>query len=193
MPVVRRKDFTSTDAAGCRSPRSLAATLSVGDGAAEAGRFRLRIAFADVVSGLGVEDLTAARVGGDGAAVLDLAETETGRVWTAWVAAADAGRYTVRLAPDAASSGERLSLAAVLAVDVDAAGNATAVAGPVVTSIALAMAPDGGLTAGNMVRMTFAFSEAVTADSLALNGGTIRDTGGRDADEFLGTRFRPLN
>ena len=221
----------AADAVVDRSP--VAATLSVGDGAAEAGRFRLRIAFADVVSGLGVEDLTAARVGGDGAAVSDLAETETGRVWTAWVAAADAGRYTVRLAPDAASSGERLSLAAVLAVDVDAAGNATAVAGPVVTSIALAMAPDGGLTAGNMVRMTFAFSEAVTvvtdggtpsvgitldgtarraayaggtgtaslafaytltaddgtvssvsvtADSLALNGGTIRDAGGRDAD-----------
>ena len=213
--------------------RPVAATLSVGDGAAEAGRFRLRIAFADAVSGLGVENLTAARVGGDGAVVSDLAETETGRVWTAWVAAADAGRYTVRLAPDAASSGERLSLAAVLAVDVDAAGNATAVAGPVVTSIALAMAPDGGLTAGNKVRMTFAFSEAVTvvtdggtptvgitldgtarraayaggtgtaslafsytltaddgtvsavsvtADSLALNGGTIRDAGGRDAD-----------
>ena len=221
----------AADAVVDRNP--VAATLSVGDGAAEAGRFRLRIAFADVVSGLGVEDLTAARVGGDGAAVSDLAETETGRVWTAWVAAADAGRYTVRLAPDAASSGERLSLAAVLAVDVDAAGNATAVAGPVVTSIALAMAPDGGLTAGNMVRMTFAFSEAVTvvtdggtpsvgitldgtarraayaggtgtaslafsytltaddgtvsavsvtADSLALNGGTIRDAGGRDAD-----------
>ena len=213
--------------------RPVAATLSVGDGATEAGRFRLRIAFADAVSGLGVEDLTAARVGGDAAAVSDLAETETGRVWTAWVAAADAGRYTVRLAPDAASSGERLSLAAVLAVDVDAAGNATAVAGPVVTSIALAMAPDGGLTAGNKVRMTFAFSEAVTvvtdggtpsvgitldgtarqaaytggtgtasvafsytltaddgtvsavsltADSLTLNGGTIRDAGGRDAD-----------
>ena len=221
----------AADAVVDRSP--VAATLSVGDGAAEAGWFRLRIAFADAVTGLALADVTAARVGGDGAAVSDLAETETGRVWTAWVAAADAGRYTVRLAPDAASSGERLSLAAVLAVDVDAAGNATAVAGPVVTSIALAMAPDGGLTAGNMVRMTFAFSEAVTvvtdggtpsvgitldgtarraayaggtgtaslafaytltaddgtvssvsvtADSLALNGGTIRDAGGRDAD-----------
>ena len=213
--------------------RPVAATLSVGAGAAEAGRFRLGIAFGDAVTGLAVADLSASRVGGDTAAVSELTEAETGRVWTAWVAAADAGRYTVRLAPDAASSGERLSLAAVLAVDVDAAGNATAVAGPVVTSIALAMAPDGGLTAGNMVRMTFAFSEAVTvvtdggtpsvgitldgtarraayaggtgtaslafaytltaddgtvsavsvtADSLALNGGTIRDAGGRDAD-----------
>ena len=72
----------AADAVVDRSP--VAATLSVGDGAAEAGRFRLRIAFADAVSGLGVEDLTAARVGGDAAVVSDLAEVETGRVWTAW-------------------------------------------------------------------------------------------------------------
>ena len=213
--------------------RPVVATLSVGAGAAEAGRFRLRIAFAGAVTGLAFTDVTAARVGGDAAAVSNLAETETGRVWTAWVAAADSGRYTVRLAAGAAASGERRSLASVLAVDVDAAGNATAVAGPVVTSIALAMAPDGGWTDGDAVRVTLAFSEpvtvataggtpavgidlaggarqasfasgsgtsslafsyavaaedgtvsavTVTADSLALNGGTIRDAGGRDAD-----------
>ena len=103
--------------------RPVAATLSVGDGAAEAGRFRLRIAFADAVTGLAVSDLAAARVGGDAAAVTELVEAETGRAWTAWVAAADAGRYTVRLAGGAAEAGERRSLAAVLAVDVDAAGN----------------------------------------------------------------------
>ena len=213
--------------------RPVAATLSVGAGAAEAGRFRLRIAFADAVTGLAAADFTAARVAGDAAAVSGLAETETGRVWTAWVAAADAGRYTVRLAAGAAESGERRSLASVLAVDVDAAGNATAVAGPVVTSIALAIAPDGSWTDGDTVRMTLTFSDpvtvatdggtpsvgigldgtarqaayaggtgtaslafsytvtaddgtvsavSVTADSLALNGGTIRDAAGRDAD-----------
>ena len=211
--------------------RPVAATLSVGAGAAEAGRFRLRIAFADAVTGLAVSDLAAARVGGDAAAVSELAETETGRVWTAWVAA-DAGRYTVRLAGGAAASGERQSLAAVLAVDVDAAGNATAVAGPVVTAVALAPAGDGTWTDGDEVRLSLTFSEpvtvvtdggtpsvgvgldgsarqaayaggtgrlavfsytvtaddgtvtaaSVTADSLALNGGTIRDAGDRDAD-----------
>ena len=41
--------------------RPVAATLSVGAGAAEAGRFRLRIAFADAVTGLAVSDLAAAR------------------------------------------------------------------------------------------------------------------------------------
>ena len=214
--------------------RPVAATLSVGDGTAEAGRFRLGIAFGDAVTGLALADLAASRVGGDTAAVSELAETETGRVWTAWVAAAEAGRYTVRLAAGAAGSGERRSLAAVLAVDVDAAGNATAVSGPVVTSVALAAASDGTWTAGETVRVTLGFSEPVTvsaeggtptvgigldgtarraayasgsgtgtlavfswtltaedgtvsavsltADSLALNGGTIRDAAGRDAD-----------
>ena len=213
--------------------RPVAATLSVGAGAAEAGRFRLRIAFADAVAGLAVSDITAVQVGGDAAAVSGLAETETGRVWTAWVAAADAGRYTVRLAAGAAQVGERRSLAAVLAVDVDAAGNAEAVAGPVVTGVALAQASDGTWTDGDEVRMSLTFSEPVTvatdggtpsvevvldgtarqaayasgtgtaslafsytvtaddgtvsaasltADSLALNGATIRDGAGRDAD-----------
>ena len=213
--------------------RPVAATLSVGDGAAEAGRFRLRIAFADAVTGLGVADVSAARVGGDAAAVSELAEAETGRVWTAWVAAAEAGRYTVRLAAGAAQSGARQSLASVLAVDVDAAGNAASVAGPVVTAVALAPAGDGSRTDGEEVRVTLAFSVAVTvdtaagtpsvgigldgdarqaayasgtgtaslvfvyavtgddgtvsavtvtADSLAVNGGTIRDADGRDAN-----------
>ena len=213
--------------------RPVAATLSVGDGAAEAGRFRLRVAFADAVTGLAATDFTAARVGGDAAAVSSLAKTETGRVWTAWVAAAQGGRYTVRLAAGAAQAGERRSLASVLAVDVDAQGNASAIAGPVVTAIALALTSDGTWTAGNNVRMTLAFSEpvivatdggtpsvgigldgtarqaayasgtgtaslafsytvtsddgtvsavSVTTDSLALNGGTIRDAGGRNAD-----------
>ena len=211
--------------------RPVAATLSVGTGAAEAGRFRLSIAFGDAVTGLALADLAASRVGGDTAAVSELAETETGRAWTAWVAA-DAGRYTVRLPAGAAASGERQSLAAVLAVDVDAAGNATAVAGPVVTAVALATASGGTWTAGETVRLSLTFSEPVTvatdggtptvgigldgsarraahaggtgrlavfswtltaddgtvsaasltADSLALNGGTIRDAAGRDAD-----------
>ena len=145
----------------------------------------------------------------------------------------EAGRFTVRLAAGAAQSGARRSLAAMLAVDVDAAGNATAVAGPVVTSLALATAPGGSWTDGDAVRLTLTFSEpvtvatdggtpsvgigldgtarqvayaggtgtaslafsytvtaddgtvsavSVTADSLALNGGTIRDAAGRDAD-----------
>ena len=221
----------ATDAVVDRRP--VAATLSVGDGAAEAGRFRLRIAFADAVTGLGVADVSAARVGGDAAAVSELAEAETGRVWTAWVAAAEAGRYTVRLAAGAAQSGARQSLASVLAVDVDAAGNAASVAGPVVTAVALAPAGDGSRTDGDEVRVTLAFSVAVTvdtaagtpsvgigldgdarqaayasgtgtaslvfvyavtgddgtvsavtvtADSLAVNGGTIRDADGRDAN-----------
>ena len=213
--------------------RPVAATLSVGAGAAEAGRFRVRVAFADTVTGLALTDFTAARVGGGAAAVSGLAEAETGRAWTAWVAVADAGRYTVRLAAGAAQSGTRQSLASVLAVDVDAAGNATAVAGPVVTAVSLAPADDGSWTDGDAVRVTLGFSEpvtvatdggapsvgigldgtagqasyasgsgtaslvfsyavtaddgtvtaaSVTADSLALNGGTIRDAGGRDAD-----------
>ena len=212
----------------------VAATLSVGAGAAEAGRFRLRIAFAEAVTGLVLADVTASRVGGAAAAVSELTETEAGRVWTAWVAAAEAGRYTVRLAAGAAQSGERQSQAAGLAVDVDAAGQATAVAGPVVTSVGLNGSSDGTWTAGETVRVMLRFSEpvtvaadggtptvglgldgrarqaayasgsgtgtlmvfaytltaddgtvtavTVTADSLALNGGTIRDAQGRDAD-----------
>ena len=212
--------------------RPVATTLSVGDGAAEAGRFRVRVAFGDAVTGLALADFAAARVAGDAAAVSELAETETGRVWTAWVAAAEAGRYTVRLAAGAAGSGERRSLASVLAVDVDAQGNAEAVSGPVVTGVALALASDDTWTDGDEVRMSLTFSVpvtvatdggtpsvgigldgsarraahaggtgrlavfsytvtsddgtvssvTVTADSLALNGGTIRDAGGRDAD-----------
>ena len=219
----------ATDTAVDRRP--VAATLSVGAGAAEAGRFRLRIAFGDAVMGLALTDLSAARVAGAAAAVTELAEAETGRAWTAWVAA-EAGRYTVRLAAGAAEAGERRSLASVLAVDVDADGNATAVSGPVVTSVALEAAPDGTWTAGETVRLSLTFSEpvtvatdggtptvgigldgtarraahaggtgtlavfsyrltaddgtvsavTVTADSLALNGGTIRDRAGRDAD-----------
>ena len=211
--------------------RPVAATLSVGAGAAEAGRFRLRIAFGDAVTGLALADVTASRVAGDAAAVTELAEAETGRAWTAWVAA-EAGRYTVWLAAGGAQSGERRSLAAVLAVDVDAAGNATAVAGPVVTSVGLATASDGTWTDGETLGLSLTFSEPVTvatdggtptvgvaldgtahrasyasgsgrvavftyavtaddgtvsaasltADSLALNGGTIRDAAGRDAD-----------
>ena len=157
----------ATDAVVDRRP--VAATLSVGDGAAEAGRFRLRVAFGDAVTGLDLADLAAARVGGDAAAVSDLAEAETGRVWTAWVAAAQAGRYTVRLAAGAAESGARRSLAAVLAVDVDAAGNAVAVSGPVVTAVALATASDGTWADGDTVRVMLAFSEPVT---VAADGGT---------------------
>ena len=219
----------ATDTVVDRGPVS--ATLSVGAGAAEAGRFRLRIAFGDAVTGLAPADVTASRVGGGAAAVTALAEAETGRAWTAWVAA-DAGRYTVWLAAGAAEAGERRSLAAVLAVDVDAAGNATAVAGPVVTSVGLASASDGTWTDGETLGLSLTFSEPVTvatgggtptvgialdgtarqasyasgsgrvavftyrvtaddgtvsaasltADSLALNGGTIRDAAGRDAD-----------
>ena len=211
--------------------RPVAATLSVGAGAAEAGRFRLRIAFADAVTGLALADVTASRVAGGAAAVSELAEAEAGRAWTAWVAA-EAGRYTVWLAAGAAEAGERRSLAAVLAVDVDAAGNATAVAGPVVTSVGLAAASDGTWTDGETLGLSLTFSEPVTvatgggtptvgialdgtarqasyasgsgplavftyavtagdgtvsavsltADSLAMNGGTIRDAAGRDAD-----------
>ena len=211
--------------------RPVSAALSVGAGATEAGRFRLRIAFGDTVTGLALADVTASRVAGAAAAVTGLAEAETGRAWTAWVAA-EAGRYTVWLAAGAAEAGERRSLAAVLAVDVDAAGNVTAVAGPVVTSVGLATASDGTWTDGETLGLSLTFSEPVTvatdggtptvgialdgtarqasyrsgsgrvavftyrvtaddgtvsaasltADSLALNGGTIRDAAGRDAD-----------
>ena len=160
--------LTSVATEGVVDRRPVAATLSVGAGTAEAGRFRLRIAFGDSVTGLALADVTASRVAGDAAAVTELAETETGRAWTAWVAA-EAGRYTVRLAAGAVQSGERRSLASVLAVDVDAEGNATAVAGPVVTSVSLAPAGDGSRTDGDAVRVTLAFSEAVT---VATDGGT---------------------
>ena len=183
------------------------------------------------MTGLAPADVTASRVAGGAAAVTELAEAETGRAWTAWVAA-EAGRYTVWLAAGGAQAGERRSLAAVLAVDVDAAGNATAVAGPVVTSVGLATASDGTWTDGETLGLSLTFSEPVTvatdggtptvgialdgaarqasyasgsgrvavftyrvtaddgtvssasltADSLALNGGTIRDAAGRDAD-----------
>ena len=203
--------------------------------AAEEGRtIRVRVTFTDDEGA--EETLVSAATDAvvDGAAAVSgLAEAETGRAWTSWVAVADAGRYTVRLAAGAAQSGTRQSLASVLAVDVDAAGNATAVAGPVVTAVSLALADDGSWTDGDAVRVTLAFSEpvtvatdggtpsvgigldgtagqasyasgsgtaslvfsyavtaddgtvtaaSVTADSLALNGGTIRDAGGRDAD-----------
>ena len=88
-----------------------AAALSVGEAAAQAGQFGVRIAFAEAVTGLAVEDLGAERVGGSAAAVSELTEAETGRVWTATVAAADAGRYLVRLAAGAVQAGARQSLA----------------------------------------------------------------------------------
>ena len=149
--------------------RPVAATLTVGSVPAEAGRFQVRVAFAEAVTRLAVDELGATRVGGAAAAVTALTESETGRVWTASVAAADAGRYVVRLAAGAAQSGARQSLASVLAVDVDAEGNATAVSGPVVTSVALATASDGSWTAGDEVRMSLTFSEPVTVETA---GGT---------------------
>ena len=225
--------LTSAATVAVVDTRPVAAALSVGAGAAQAGRFGVRIAFADAVTGLAAAELGAERVGGAAAAVSELTEAETGRVWTATVAAAEAGRYLVRLAAGAAQAGARQSLAAVLAVDVDADGNAVAVGGPVVTAVAMAMAPDGSWTSGETVRLALTFSEpvtvdteagtpsvgialdgtarqaayasgtgtaslvfaypvtsedgtvtavAVTADSLAVNGGTIRDAAGRDAD-----------
>ena len=238
--AARIKDAAGNAAAGFtgqavtnETAAAPAAELSVGDAAAQAGQFQMRIAFAEAVTGLAVEDLGAERVGGAAAAVSQLTEAQTGRVWTATVAAAEAGRYLVRLAAGAAQAGARQSLGAVLAVDVDAQGNAVAVAGPVVTSVALATAADASRTAGDTVQVTFAFSEpvtvdtaagtpsvgialdgdarsasyasgtgtaslafayavtaedgsvaavAVTADSLVLNDGTIRDAAGRDAD-----------
>ena len=212
---------------------TLAATLSVGDAAPDPERFQVRVSFADAVSGLAVDELSATRVGGDAAAVSGLAEAEAGRAWTAAVATNGAGRYVVRVAAEAAEAGARRSTAAVLAVDVDAEGNAAAVSGPAVTEVTLAAESDGSWTDGDAVRVTLAFTEpvtvekasgtptiglglggnarqasyvegsetaslvfaysatwddgtvsavSVTADSLALNGGTIGDAAGRDAD-----------
>ena len=213
--------------------RPVAATLSVGAAAPDPERFQVQVSFADAVSGLAVDELSATRVGGDAAAVSGLAEAEAGRAWTAAVATDGAGRYVVRVAAEAAEAGARRSTAAVLAVDVDAEGNAVAVSGPAVTEVTLAAESDGSWTDGDAVRVTLAFTEpvtvekasgtptiglgldgnarqasyvegsetaslvfaysatsddgtvsavSVTADSLALNGGTIRDAAGRDAD-----------
>ena len=213
--------------------RPIAATLSEGDAAPDPERFQVRVSFADAVSGLAVDELSATRVGGDAAAVSGLAEAEAGRAWTAAVATDGAGRYVVWVDAEAAEAGARRSTAAVLAVDVDAEGNAVAVSGPVVTEVTLAAESDGSWTDGDAVRVTLAFTEpvtvekasgtptiglglggnarqasyvegsetaslvfaysatsddgtvsavSVTADSLALNGGTIRDAAGRDAD-----------
>ena len=221
----------ATDAVVDRRP--VAATLSVGDGAAQAGRFRLRIAFGDAVTGLAAADFTAARVGGAAAAVSESCGERDragvdgvgggGRCGSLHGAARGRCGAVRRAAEPRRRAGSRR----------DAEGNATAVSGPVATSIALAMAPNGGWTDGDTVRMTLVFSEpvtvatdggtpsvevvldgtarqaayasgtgtaslafvyavtaddgtvsavTVTADSLALNGGTIRDAGGRDAD-----------
>ena len=221
----------ATDAVVDRRPVS--AALSVGDAAPDPERFQVRVSFADAVSGLAVDELSATRVGGDAAAVSGLAQAEAGRAWTAAVATDGAGRYVVRVAAEAAEAGARRSTAAVLAVDVDAEGNAAAVSGAAVTEVRLAAESDGRWTDGDAVRVTLAFTEpvtvetasgtptiglglggnarqasyvegsetaslvfaysatsddgtvsavSVTGDSLALNGGTIRDAAGRDAD-----------
>ncbi len=213
--------------------RPVAATLSVGDTAPDSEKFQVRVSFAEAVSGLAVDELSALEVGGETAAVSDLAEAEAGRAWTAAVATDGAGRYVVRVAAEAAEAGARRSTAAVLAVDVDAEGNAVAVSGPAVTEVTLAAESDGSWSDGDAVRVTLAFTEPVTvetasgtptiglglggnarqasyvegsetaslvftysatsddgtvsavsvaADSLALNGGTIRDAADRDAD-----------
>ena len=213
--------------------RPVAATLAVGGAAADPERFQVRIAFEAEVTGLEAAELGAAKVGGGAAVVSDLAVAEAGRAWTASVATAGAGRYAVRLGQGAAQAGARESTAAVLVADVDAEGNAVAVDAPAVTAVTLAPDPDGSWTAGDAVRVTLAFSEAVTvaaedgtpalgiglganarqaayaegsgtaalvfayavtaadgtaeavsvtADSLALNGATIRDAAARDAD-----------
>ena len=149
----------------------VAAVLSVGGAPAQAGRFQVKAAFAEAVTGFAVDDLAALRVGGDAASVSDVVEAETGRAWTAWVAAAQAGRYVVRLGPGAARSASRESAAAVLAVDVDAEGNAVAVAGPAVSAVSVA-APGGGALAWGLddaIEVTLGFTEAVTVDTA---GGT---------------------
>ena len=167
---------------------------------------------------------------------------QAGRAWTAAVATDGAGRYVVRVAAEAAEAGARRSTVAVLAVDVDAEGNAVAVSGPAVTEVTLAAESDGSWKDGDAVRVTLAFTEpvtvekasgtptiglelggnarqashvegsetaslvfaysatsddgtvsavSVTADSLALNGGTIRDAAGpRCGSEASGDRER---
>ena len=142
--------------------RPVVATLSVGDAAANAERFQVRIVFEAEVTGLEAAELSAAKVGGGAAAVSDLAVVEAGRAWTASVATDGAGRYAVRLSESAALAGARASTAAVLVADVDAEGNATAVDGPAVTAVTFAPDPDGSWTAGEEVRVTLTFSEAVT-------------------------------
>ena len=212
--------------------RPVATTLAVGGAEADPERFQVRVAFAAAVTGLAVDELSASQVGGDAVAVSDLAVAEAGVAWTASVATGGAGRYVVRLAAGAAEAGARSSTVAVLAVDVDADGNAVAVAGPAVTAVSLGPESDGSWTDGDAVRVTLAFTEpvtvatadgtpsvgialggnarqaaysegsdtaslvfaytvtaddgtvnavSVTADSLAVNGGTIRDAAGRDA------------
>ena len=149
----------------------VAAVLSVGGAPAQAGRFQVRAAFGEAVTGFAADDLEALRVGGDAASVSDVVEAETGRAWTAWVAVPQAGRYVVRLGAGAARSASRESAAAVLVADVDAEGNAVAVAGPAVTAVTVA-APDGDALSwgsGDEVEVTLAFTHAVTVDTA---GGT---------------------
>ena len=149
----------------------VAAVLSVGGAGSQAGRFQVRAAFAQAVTGFAADDLEALRVGGDAASVSDVSEAETGRAWTAWVAAPEAGRYVVRLGAGAAQSGDRESAAAVLVADVDAEGNAVAVAGPAVSAVTVA-APGGGALfwgPGDDIEVTLGFTEAVTVDTA---GGT---------------------
>ena len=147
----------------------VAAALSVGGAAAEPGRFQVRAAFGAAVTGFALDDLSALRVGDDAAAVSDLVEAETGRAWTAWVAAAQAGRYVVRLGAGAAQAGARESAAAVLVADVDTQGNAAAVAGPAVAAVTVVAPAAGSWTAGDDIEVTLRFTEAVTVDTA---GGT---------------------
>ena len=214
-------------------PPPLTVTLSVTHAAAQPGQFEVRVLFSERVTGFLVWELEAERVGGDAATVSEFTGSETLTEWTATVAAPEAGRYRVQLAAGVAQAGTRQSPAASLVVDVDASGNAAAVTAPVVTGVALAPAGDGSRTDGDEVRVTLAFSVAVTvdtaagtpsvgigldgaareagyasgsgtaslvfsytltaddgtvsavsvtADSLAVNGGTIRDAEGRDAN-----------
>ena len=150
--------------------RPVAATLSVGDGAAEVGRFRLRIAFADAVTGLAAADFTAARVGGDATAVSDLAEAETGRVWTRvggrrrMPAATRCGSRRARRGPASAGALGRCLRSMWTRRAMRRRWRA-----PVVTAVSLAPAGDGSWTDGDAVRITLGFSEPVT---VATDGGT---------------------
>ena len=73
----------------------------------------------------------------------------------------------VRLGAAAAEAGERKSAAAVLAVEVDAEGNAVAVAGSAVTAVSVAPSDGGALSwgSGDDVEVTLVFTEAVTVDT----------------------------